>query len=57
MLQGIAENAGTIAVSLALAALVAWIVVRLVRDRKQGKSSCGCNCGCCPMSGTCHKQP
>lgn len=55
MLQGIAENAGTIAVSLALIGVVAGIVAKLRRDRKKGKSSCGCDCGCCPMAGSCHK--
>ncbi len=56
MLQGIADNAGTILISLALIALVAWIIFGLRKDKKQGKSSCGCNCGSCPMSGSCHKQ-
>ena len=51
----ILENAGTILISLALIGLVVLIIVRLDRDRKQGKSSCGSSCGCCPMSGTCHK--
>ena len=40
---------------LALAALVAVVILRLRRDRKQGKTSCGGNCGCCPMAGSCHK--
>ena len=56
MLQWIGENAGTIVGSLLLIALVTWIVIRMRKDRKQGKSSCGCNCGCCPMAGSCHKQ-
>ena len=56
MMRGIVENLGTILVSLALVGLVAGILVRLRRDKKQGKSSCGCNCGCCPMSGSCHKH-
>ncbi|MBQ4452226.1 MAG: FeoB-associated Cys-rich membrane protein [Clostridia bacterium] len=55
MFRTLAENAGTIAVSLALAGLVAWIIVRLRRNRKQGRSSCGGSCSCCPMSGSCHK--
>ena len=55
MLEGIMENAGTIAVSLLLAGLVGLIIFRLRKDRKQGKSSCGCQCGSCPMSGCCHK--
>ena len=55
MFQGIIDNLGTILISLALAGLVVWIAVRLRKDRKQGKSSCGGNCGCCPMSGSCQK--
>ena len=55
MLQAIADNAGTILISLALIALVTGIIIRLRWDKKQGKSSCGGNCGCCPMSGSCHK--
>ena len=45
MFQGIIDNAGTILVSLALIGLVAWIVAGLRKNKKQGKSSCGCNCG------------
>ena len=56
MLQWIGENAGTILVSIMLTALVIGIVIRMRKDRKQGKSSCGGNCGCCPMGGACHKQ-
>ena len=56
MIQTIVDNGGTILVTLALAGIVAAILVRLHRDRKQGKSSCGCNCSACPMAGSCHKQ-
>ena len=39
--------------------MLGWImenIVRsLVKDRKQGKSSCGGNCGHCPMGGSCHE--
>ena len=54
MVQMIAENAGTIVVTIGLIAVVAAIVVKLRKDRKQGKSSCGGNCGTCPMAGKCH---
>ena len=57
MFQGIIENAGTIIVSLALAGLVALIILRLRKDKKRGKCSCSGNCGCCPMAGSCRKQP
>ena len=56
MIQGIMENAGTILVSILLLGAVAAIILTLRRDRKRGKSSCGGNCGCCPMGGCCHKQ-
>lgn len=56
MLNGIMENAGTIIVSLLLAGVVYAIIRTLRRDKKQGKSACGGKCGCCPMSGSCHKQ-
>ena len=56
MLQGLADNAGTIIVCLVLIGLVTGIIIRLRKDKKQGKSSCGYNCGCCPMSGSCHKH-
>ena len=56
MLQTIVNHAGTIIVTLILIGAVAAAAFRLVRDKKQGKSTCGCNCGCCPMAGSCHKQ-
>ena len=56
MMQGILDNAGTILISLALAGLVAGIVIRMRKDKEQGRSSCGCNCRCCPMGGACHKR-
>ena len=56
MFQGMIDNAGTILVSLILAAVIVGIVISIRKDRKQGKSSCGCSCGSCPMSGSCHRQ-
>lgn len=56
MFAWIAENIGTILVSAVLVAIVALIVRKLVKDKKKGKSSCGCNCAHCAMAGTCHKS-
>ena len=56
MIQVIMDNAGTIVVSLLLIGITAAAAVRLHKDRKQGKSLCGSNCGCCPMAGSCHKS-
>lgn len=56
MFAWIAENIGTILVSAVLVAIVALIVRSLVKNKKKGKSSCGCNCAHCAMAGTCHKS-
>ncbi len=55
MLDWITENLSTIVVSLILVLVVAAIIRKLVRDKKKGKSSCGCNCAHCAMAESCHK--
>lgn len=55
MLEFIHNNIATIAVSALLFGVVVAIIVRLVKNKKQGKSSCGCGCSNCAMSGICHK--
>ena len=57
MLSWLTENLGTIIVSLILIAVVALIIVKMAKDRKNGKStgSCGCGCEHCAMHGKCHK--
>ena len=52
----LSNNWGSILVALALLGIVAAIVRRLIRDRRQGRSACGCNCASCPMGGACHKK-
>ncbi len=46
----------TILICLGLAAAVGGAIYVLVRDKKQGKSSCGCGCASCPMGGMCHAK-
>lgn len=48
------QNLGTIVISAVLLAIVVLIVLRLMKNKKAGKSSCGCNCAHCAMHGTCH---
>ncbi len=55
MLEFIQNNIATIAISALLLGVVVAIVVRLVKNKKQGKSSCGCGCSNCAMSDICHK--
>ena len=54
MFAWIAENLATIIICLVLAVIVAAIIIGLVRNKKKGKSSCGCNCAHCAMAGSCH---
>ncbi len=56
MFAWIIENIATIIVSLILIAIVALIVVKLVSDKKKGKSSCGGNCSLCAGCSSCHKK-
>lgn len=56
MLNWIANNMATILISLGLLIIVFAIIVKLVKDKKKGKSSCGCNCAHCAMAGSCHNN-
>lgn len=56
MLVWIAENIGTILIFAALIAVVTAITVGLLRDKKKGRSSCGCGCANCAMNGSCHSN-
>ncbi len=50
----IVNNLATIIICLVLAAVVGLVIYKMAKDKKQGKSSCGGNCSCCPMGGCCH---
>ena len=56
MLQWIVANMGTILICLVLVAVVALVVRSLIRQKRQGKYSCGCNCAHCAMHGACHPK-
>ena len=54
MIQFISENLSTILITAALAAVVALIVVKMIKDKKKGKTSCGCSCTGCAGASICH---
>ncbi len=54
MLHWISANLGTIVIAGVLLAVIVLISIQLIRDKKKGKSSCGCNCAHCAMAGQCH---
>ena len=47
MLEFITNYGGTIAVGAAVLAIIARIIVKFVKDRRAGRSSCGCDCASC----------
>lgn len=55
MLIFLLENLATVLIAAVLLAVLAGIVLFMRKNKKQGKSACGCGCANCPMSGECHK--
>lgn len=53
MLSWLSANWGTLLICALLAALVAAILVKMVRDRRRGRSVCGCGCQNCALQGRC----
>lgn len=56
MFDWLAGNIGTIFAVLVIALAVFLIIRKLVKDKKQGKSTCGGNCAHCAMHGSCHSK-
>lgn len=55
MLDFLVQNLGTILVGAVVLAVVVSVLWKMVRDKKQGKSSCSCGCGgCSGCGGACH---
>ena len=56
MLNFLQLNGGTILLTAVLVLVVVSIIRYLVRQKRQGCSSCGCGCGGCPMNGSCRQK-
>lgn len=52
MLDFLARNLGTILISALVVLIVAFIVVKMIKDRKKG-GACACGCDHCPNSADC----
>jgi hypothetical protein len=48
---------GTVVVGLAVAALLAAVIVNLVRSRRAGRSTCAAGCGDCAAAPACAREP
>lgn len=47
---------GTFIVATILIAIVGVVIYSMVKDKKNGKSGCGCGCSSCANSPYCHKH-
>lgn len=56
MISWISQNIANIVICFVLIFVVAFAVASLVRNKRKGRSSCGCNCSGCSMSGACHSK-
>ena len=56
MLTWLTQNIATILICVVLIAVCALIVARMIKNKKQGKSSCGCGCADCAMKNSCHPK-
>ena len=45
----------TVLICAGLATMVALIIAYLIKNKKEGKSGCGCGCSGCAMRDQCHK--
>lgn len=56
MIDWLAANWVNILVIALVATAIFFAARSLIKDKKAGKSSCGCNCSHCAMAGKCHSQ-
>lgn len=56
MLNFLISNGSTILVGAVVLAVIVLVAAKMIWDKRNGKSSCGCNCGDCPSNGACHTK-
>ena len=56
MMDLIEKYGGTVLVLAVVTLLVSALTIKLIKDKKKGKTSCGCGCKNCPSAGVCHKK-
>ncbi len=56
MFQWLSANLPTILVALVILTVCTLIIVKMIRDKKKGKSGCSCGCSGCAMKELCHTQ-
>jgi len=56
MLTWMSYHLPTILICAALVAVVASILRSMIKNARNGKTSCGCGCAGCPINGSCHSK-
>ena len=53
MIAWLSANLANIVIIAILIVVVTLVIRGMIRDKKAGKSSCGCNCASCGACGSC----
>ena len=56
MLLWLKANLATVLIALILVAILAAVIFKMIKDKKEGRSSCGCGCSACAMRDSCHPK-
>lgn len=56
MLVWLAENGATIAIGAVVAAVLGLVVYKMIKDKRNGRSGCGCGCANCALADRCHPK-
>ncbi|MDD6308861.1 MAG: FeoB-associated Cys-rich membrane protein [Clostridia bacterium] len=54
MMTWLLHNISSIIICVVLIAVIASIIAYIVRNKRQGKTSCGCGCKSCALRDSCH---
>ena len=50
------DNLATILIAMLVLGISSGIIAGMIKNKKRGKSACGCGCSNCPMGGSCHSH-
>ncbi|WMJ83043.1 FeoB-associated Cys-rich membrane protein [Oscillospiraceae bacterium LTW-04] len=56
MFEFLSSNLPTIIVGAIVFTVITMVVVKLIKDKINHKSSCGCGCANCPSASACHHK-
>ncbi|WP_158552369.1 MULTISPECIES: FeoB-associated Cys-rich membrane protein [Erysipelotrichales] len=54
MIDWLLNHISTLFISIVLLMIIIWIIRYMINEKRQGKSSCGGQCGHCQMNHSCN---